>query len=84
MHQISALFQKASLKIKPQKCKFRKTTTKYLKILVMSKGPQMDPSKVSEVEQWPILPSYVIFRPLSNFVASINDLSRTFPRLYTP
>jgi hypothetical protein len=55
IQQILKLLQKAGLPLKPQNYEFYKKTTKYLITLVIPKGLRMDSSKVSTVEQYPIL-----------------------------
>ena len=48
------LLQRAGLQVKPQKCKFDKTTTEYLGVIITPNGMQMDPKKVSTLMDWPV------------------------------
>jgi hypothetical protein len=52
--QVFELLRQASQPVKPQKCEFHKTTTEYLRILIMFKGLNMDLGKVSVVGKLPI------------------------------
>ena len=48
------LLQQHSLSLKPEKCKFKKTSVEYLGVIVSHDSVKMDPAKVARVAEWPI------------------------------
>ena len=47
------ILQKYSLSLKPEKCKFEKTSVEYLGVVVSHDLVKMDPAKVAGVSEWP-------------------------------
>ena len=53
IHQVMELLQQHSLSLKPEKCKFEKTSVEYLGVVVSQDSIKMDPAKVARVAEWP-------------------------------
>jgi hypothetical protein len=49
---LSAL-SRAGLNLKPEKCEFRRSSVKYLGMIISNSGCGLDPAKVSTVQEWP-------------------------------
>ena len=47
------VLQKYSLSLKPEKCKFKKTSVEYLGVVISHNLVKMDPAKVAGVSEWP-------------------------------
>ena len=61
LNRLRAVFERlkrASLKLKPMKCKFFKWKLMYLGHVVSDKGIQMDPKKVEAIQKW-LIPTNV-------------------------
>ena len=53
VHQVMEILQKYGLSLKPEKCKFEKTSVEYLGVVVSHDLVKMDPAKVAGVSEWP-------------------------------
>jgi hypothetical protein len=76
VRQVLDPLQQASSQVKPLEYEFHKTTTQYLRRLVMRECLKMDPGKVSVVEQWPIpqqLHNVYTFIRFSNFYQPFSE-----------
>ena len=47
------LLQQNGLSLKPEKCKFKKTSVEYHGVVVSQDSVKMDPAKVARVAEWP-------------------------------
>ena len=53
IHWVMELLQQHGLSLKPEKCEFKKTSVKYLGVVVSHDSVKMDPAKVARVAEWP-------------------------------
>ena len=56
VRQVMELLQQHGLSLKPEKCKFKKTSIEYLRVIVSHDSVNMDPAKVARVAEW-LIPS---------------------------
>jgi len=49
------LLEKHKLYLRPDKCKFEKTTVEYLRVIISHNSVSMDPVKIASVTEWPAL-----------------------------
>ena len=49
------LMERHKLYLKPEKCKFKKTTVEYLGVIISHNFIAMDPVKIAGVQEWPAL-----------------------------
>src|ERR1700761_572565 len=54
VRQVMEILQKYGLSLKPEKCKFKRTSGKYLRVVVSHDLVKMDPTKVAGVAEWPV------------------------------
>jgi RNase H-like domain found in reverse transcriptase/Reverse transcriptase (RNA-dependent DNA polymerase)/Integrase zinc binding domain/Chromo (CHRromatin Organisation MOdifier) domain len=76
--------QDAGLYLKPSKCEFHTTSTKFLGYILSTDGISMDPAKVESVLSWPAPKSVLeiqMFLGLANFY---RRFIKNFSRLLTP
>src|SRR5258705_9932356 len=53
VHEVLHHLHNAGLYTNPRKCKFHMDTVEYLRFILSPKGLQMDPTKVSTIQEWP-------------------------------
>src|SRR6266542_6246989 len=53
--QVMELLEKNKLYLRADKCEFKKTTIKYLRVIISHNSVAMDPVKVAGVRDWPAL-----------------------------
>ena len=53
VRRVMELLQQHGLSLKPEKCKFEKTSVEYLGVVVSHDSVKMDPAKVARVAKWP-------------------------------
>ena len=53
--RVMELVQQHGLSLKPEKCKFEKTSVEYLRVVVSHDSIKMDPAQVTGVSEWPTL-----------------------------
>src|SRR5258707_8523301 len=53
VHEVLCHLCMAGLYANPKKCKFHMDTVEYLRFILSPKGLQMDPTKVSTIQDWP-------------------------------
>ena len=46
--------ERCKLYLKPEKCKFEKTTVEYLRVIISHNSIAMDPVKIAGVQEWPV------------------------------
>src|ERR1700689_983646 len=51
--RVLELLEKHQLYLRPDKCKFKKTTVEYLRVIISHNSVSMDPVKVAGVAKWP-------------------------------
>ena len=51
--QVMEILQKNGLSLKPEKCEFKRTSVKYLGVVISHDSVKMDPAKVARVAEWP-------------------------------
>ena len=51
--QVLELLEKHQLYLRPDKCKFKRTTVEYLGVIISHNSVSMDPVKVAGVTKWP-------------------------------
>ena len=52
-HHVLELLEKHKLYLHPNKCKFKKTTIEYLRVIISHNSVTMDPVKITGVTEWP-------------------------------
>jgi len=52
-HRVLELLKKHKLYLHPDKCKFEKTTIKYLGVIISHNSITMDPVKITGITEWP-------------------------------
>ena len=53
VHEVLHRLHTVGLYANPKKCKFHMDTVEYLRFILSPKGLQMDPAKVSTIQDWP-------------------------------
>ena len=53
VHEVLHHLCNVGLYANPRKCKFHMDTVEYLRFILSPKGLQMDPAKVSAIQEWP-------------------------------
>ena len=53
-HNVLSCLAKNDLYLKPEKCFFDKTSIEYLGVIISEGRIKMDPTKISEITQWPV------------------------------
>ncbi len=53
VREVLRCLRKAGLYVNLKKCKFHTDTMEYLRFILSPKGLQMDPTKVSAIQDWP-------------------------------
>ena len=48
------LMERHKLYLKPEKCKFEKTTVEYLRVIISHNSIAIDPVKIVGVQEWPV------------------------------
>jgi hypothetical protein len=55
VRQVMEILQQHQLFLRPEKCEFEQTRIKYLGLIILENRVEMDPVKVTGVQEWPIL-----------------------------
>ena len=55
VRRVVELLQQHNLSLKPEKCEFKKSSVKYLRVIISHNLVKIDPAKVPRVSEWPTL-----------------------------
>ena len=82
--KVVALLQLHNLSLKPEKCKFEKTSVEYLRVVISQDSVMMDPAKVARVSEWPIPTTKKEVQSFLGFVNFYRRFIKGFSHLARP
>ena len=80
VQQVVELLQQHNLSLKPEKCEFKKSSVKYLGVVISHNLVKMDPAKVARVSEWPTKKEVQLFLGFTNcywrFIEGFSHIAR--------
>jgi Reverse transcriptase (RNA-dependent DNA polymerase) len=84
VQRVLGILQCHGLSLKPEKCKFEKTSIEYLGVVISQDSIMMDPVKVTRVSEWPVPTTKKEVQSFLGFVNSYRRFIEGFSHLTRP
>jgi hypothetical protein len=77
-------FEKASLHLKPEKCKFHQQEVKYLGLIIRMEGIKMDPERITAIKDWEAPHNLKDIRVFLGFANFYHIFVRNYSKIVQP